>query len=37
MDNRTLRPCVRVIITKKDKVLIGKKIINGKFVCYEFP
>ena len=37
MDNRTLRPCVRVIIIKKDKVLLGKKFIKGKFVCYEFP
>ena len=36
-DKRGYRQCVRVVIVKGDQVLIGKKIIDGKFVCYEFP
>lgn len=36
-DKRWYRKCVRVAITKGDKVLLGKKIINNKFVGYEFP
>ena len=36
-DKRWYRKCVRVAITKGDKVLLGKKIIDGKFVGYEFP
>lgn len=36
-DKRGYRECIRVIIYKSDKVLLGKKIINGKFICYEFP
>lgn len=37
VDKRTYRQCVRIVICKDDKVLLGKKIIHGKFVCYEFP
>lgn len=36
-DKRGYRKCVRIIITKGDKVLLGKKIINSEFVGYEFP
>ena len=31
------RPCVRILIVKGDKILLGDKIIDGKFVGYEFP
>ncbi len=37
VDTRLYRECVRVVIVKKDKILLGKKFIKGKFVCYEFP
>ncbi len=37
MDKRTYRQCVRVIIIKDKKILLGQKFINGKFICYEFP
>lgn len=36
-DTRKYRQCVRIIITKGDKVLLGKKFINDEFVGYEFP
>lgn len=36
-DKRGYRQCVRVIITKGDKVLLGKKFINDEFIGYEFP
>lgn len=36
-DKRGYRPCVRVIVIKDDKILLGKKIIGGEFVGYEFP
>lgn len=37
MDKRTYRKCVRVIVIKGNQILLGKKFIKGKFVCYEFP
>ena len=37
MDKRGYRECIRVIIVKGDKILLGDKIIKNKFVCYEFP
>ena len=37
MDKRGYRKAVRVIITDGRHILLGRKIINGKFVCYEFP
>jgi 8-oxo-dGTP pyrophosphatase MutT (NUDIX family) len=37
MDNRKYRTCVRVVITRGDKVLLGDKYMKGKFVGHEFP
>lgn len=37
MDKRKYRQCVRIIIVKNNKILLGQKFINGKFICYEFP
>lgn len=37
MDNRTYRNCVRVIITKGNLVLLGRKYKDGNLLCYEFP
>ena len=36
-DKRGYRQCVRIVIRKENMILLGKKIINGEFVCYEFP
>jgi hypothetical protein len=36
-DKRGYRQCVRVIIVNGKEILLGKKYIDGKFVCYEFP
>ena len=36
-DNRVYRKNVRVIVIKNDKILLGKKFINNKFLCYAFP
>lgn len=37
MDKRTYRKCVRVVIIKNNKILLGKQYIKGEFVYYEFP
>lgn len=36
-DTRTLRKCVRVIITNGNSILLCKKYIKGKFSSYIFP
>lgn len=37
VDTRGYRKCVRIVIVKGDKILLGKKFIGGKFSYYEFP
>lgn len=37
MDEKTYRRCVRVLILKEDKVLLGRMRKEGQFICYLFP
>lgn len=36
-DKRSYRQCVRVVIFKDKRLLLGKKFIGGVFSYYEFP
>jgi 8-oxo-dGTP pyrophosphatase MutT (NUDIX family) len=37
MDTRPYRPAVRIIIVKKDKILVGKRMDKSKHIGYKFP